>query len=333
MRNTIINGQHLFYGDAAKAMKDWPSPIVVVCDGPYGVKGYPGDLSSPDALAKWYRPFLSQMSEKATPETTLWFWNTEIGWATVHPLLEELGWKYVSCNIWDKGLNHIAGNTNTKTIRHFPIATEVCVQYIREPAFFIEENGVMKQITMQEWLRAEWLRSGLPLCKTNEACGVKNAATRKYFSKDDLWYMPPKEAFEQIVKYANENGEESGKPYFSLNRRESISADEWIRLRSKFSCPFGVTNVWHTPPLHNSERLKHNGKAIHNNQKPEELIQRIVEASSDKGDIIWDPFGGLFTTATVCAHIGRECYTAEINEDIFKTACNRLLQRGEKRSC
>ena len=324
METRIVNGQHLCSGDAAEAILSWPSPTVIVCDGPYGVKGYPGDLSSPTGLANWYRPFLAQITEKSTPATTLWFWNTEVGWACVHPVLESLGWKYVACNIWDKGLTHIAGNTNTQTIRHFPVATEVCVQYVRESAFYIEKNGEKKQINMQEWLRAEWLRTGLPLSKTNEACGVKNAATRKYFTKDDLWYMPPADVFEKLVSYANEHGREDGKPYFSTNGRESIAANEWEMMRAKFHCPFGITNVWHTPPLHSRERLKHSGKAIHNNQKPMELIRLIVDASSDAGDIVWDPFGGLFTVAAVCAGIGRECYAAELNKDIYEIACNRL---------
>ena len=42
--------------------------------------------------------------------TTLWFWNTELGWATVHPLLVAQGWDYVQAVTWDKGVAHIAGN-------------------------------------------------------------------------------------------------------------------------------------------------------------------------------------------------------------------------------
>ena len=66
-----------------------------------------------------------------TSATTLWFWNTEVGWATVHPLLVANGWDYVQVITWDKGVAHIAGNVNGKTIRRFPVATEVCVFYQR----------------------------------------------------------------------------------------------------------------------------------------------------------------------------------------------------------
>jgi hypothetical protein len=42
-------------------------------------------------------------------------------------------------------------------------------------------------MTVQRWMRAEWLRSGLPLYRANTACGVANAATRKHLTTDWLW--------------------------------------------------------------------------------------------------------------------------------------------------
>lgn len=59
-------------------------------------------------------------------------WNTEIGWASVHKEIINQGWEFVNCHVWDKGVAHIAGNTNTKTLRKFPVVTEVCVQYVKK---------------------------------------------------------------------------------------------------------------------------------------------------------------------------------------------------------
>jgi site-specific DNA-methyltransferase (adenine-specific) len=81
----------------------------------------------------------------------------------------------------------VAGNTNTQRLREFPCVTEVCVQYVRE----IKIGGK----TFKEWLREEWERTGLPLYKANEAAGVANAASRKWLTKDYLWYPPPYEGF------------------------------------------------------------------------------------------------------------------------------------------
>ena len=42
---------------------------------------------------EWYRPHVETWSRAARPATTLWFWNTELGWATVHPLLRDVPWR------------------------------------------------------------------------------------------------------------------------------------------------------------------------------------------------------------------------------------------------
>jgi site-specific DNA-methyltransferase (adenine-specific) len=314
---------HLYCGDALELYDKWESPTTIISDGPYGVNGFRGDLLSPEGLDKWYEPHIKKWSEMSTPLTTLWFWNTEVGWATVHPILEKYGWSYVSCCVWDKGMSHVAGNTNTKTIRHLPVVTEVCVQYVKKPVFSVDNC----EMTMKEWLRYEWGRTGIPFSKTNEACGVKNAATRKYFTKCHLWYMPPADAFEKIAAYANKYGREDGKPFFSLNGKEPLSKEEWEAMRSKFNCPIGVTNVWQVSQLRNGERIKINQKAVHLNQKPLLLIKRTIEMTSDVNDVVWDPFAGLFTTAVASYELDRICYCSEIDHGVYNYGVNRVQQR------
>lgn len=310
----------LFCGDSLSLYDEWETPVVIISDGPYGVRGFPGDLVSYDGLDKWYEPHIKKWSEKATPLTTLWFWNTEVGWATVHPVLKKYGWEYVSCCVWDKGMSHVAGNVNTKTIRHLPVVSEVCVQYTLQPNFQVGSEN----LCMRDWLIYEWKRTGLPLRLANEACGVKDAATRKYFTKDWHWYMPPAEQFEKIAQYANEHGQQDGTPYFSINGTTPISRGEWELLRAKFYCPMGVTNVWSLPQLRNGERVKINQKAVHLNQKPLRLIKRTIEMTSDKNDVVWDPFAGLFTTAVASAGLGRKCYAAESNPNIYDIGVARV---------
>ena len=89
-RKIEVAGATIVHEDFLKASWDWPSPTVIISDGPYGINSYPGDLISPEELPDWYRPHVQQWTKKALPSTTLWFWNTEIGWATCHPLLDSL---------------------------------------------------------------------------------------------------------------------------------------------------------------------------------------------------------------------------------------------------
>lgn len=310
----------LYDDDASKLYKEWERPITIVSDGPFGVKGFPGDLATPTKLGEWYEPHIIQWSKYSTPQTTLWFWNTELGWATVHPYLVKNGWEYKACCIWDKGMSHVAGNVNSKTLSTLPIVTEVCIQYVRKAEFFINNTPM----NMQDWLRYEWSRTGLPFSKTNEACGLKNAATRKYFTKCHLWYMPPVEAFSRISDYANTYGDPSGRPYFSVDGEKTISPDEWQKYRAIFKCPIGMTNVWSEVQLKGQERIKIENKAVHNNQKPLSLISKTIEMSSNENDVVWDPFGGLFTTAIACLNLRRKCYSAEISKETYKHAIARI---------
>ena len=314
------DGANLFQGDFLEVSAEWPSPTVIVVDGPYGVASYPGDPVSHELLPEWYIPHVSNWSSRALPETTLWFWCTEIGWASVHPLLAQHGWEYRSCHVWDKGLGHIAGNANTRTLRRFPVVTEVCVQYVRK----VTVNSSGREMPLKQWVRHEWERSGLPLSEANLACGVKNAATRKYLTKCHLWYFPPPEAFELLAEYANNYGRPEGRLYYSLDGVRPATAETWSKMRAKFHCDVGITNVWQEPPVRGEERLKDLHKSVHINQKPLRLLERAILASSDPGDVIWEPFGGLCSTAIAALDTGRQCYSAEILETYYRAAVTRL---------
>jgi site-specific DNA-methyltransferase (adenine-specific) len=324
MKTRIVRNERaqisIEHGDALDLYARWPSPIVIISDGPYGLGSFPGDPPTPDMLAEWYRPHIERWSRYASPQTTLWFWNSELGWAKVHHLFEEYGWEYRSCHIWDKGIAHVAGNCNGTTLRKFPVTTEVCVQYTKV-AFFPYEGSLLP---MKEWLRAEWLRTGLPLYMTNRACGVKNAATRKYFTKDHLWYYPPPEAFEKLVDYASKYGDPCGRPYFAPDGENPLTAEDWVSMRAKFNFENSITNVWRTNAVRGAERVKKSQKCVHMNQKPLKLIGLCIRASSDVGDVVWEPFGGLCSAAVASLRLGRSCYAAEINPEYFRLAVRRL---------
>lgn len=310
----------LYLGDSKNFYDHWESPTVIISDGPYGVNGYDGDPNNVKPLPEFYEEHIKKWTEKSTSETTLWFWNTELGWATVHPILEKHGWIYRGCNIWDKGIKHIAGNCNGKTMRKFPVVTEVCVHYVRKEEFF--HNGEL--LTLQSWLRNEWKRTGLPFSKANEACGVKNAASRKYLANDHLWYCPPQKEFEKLVDYANKYGKPEGKPYFSKDGKTSLSSNQWNKLRAKFNFEYGATNVWSEPQLRNQERLKNGIKIQHPNQKPLSLMKRIIVASSEQDDLIWEPFLGLGSASVAAKLLNRRYVGAELNKIYFDMAQQRI---------
>ena len=312
--------------DAMTAYSDWPTPTVIISDGAYGLGVGDWDTKTANKLAEWYRPHILQWTARAIPETTLWLWNTEIGWATIHPVLKENGWIYRGCNIWNKGKGHMAGNVNSKTIRKFPIVTEVCAQYTRSGIQTLGGDAV----DLRDWLRDEWKRSGLKFSAANTACGVKNAATRKYLTGDDAWYFPPPPQFDALVAYANLHGLGDGKPYFSKDGIVPLRGSQWVKQRAKFICPFGVSNVWDEPSVRGLERLKINGKMLHPNQKPIALIKMLIECSSNCGDVVWEPFAGTAPALVACLRSERLGYGAEINSIYFDAAQKRISSNTKK---
>lgn len=309
--------------DALSCYGRWSTPTCIVSDGPYGLGKFPGEPKTPTALGEWYAPHVAAWSANAGTDCTLWFWCTEVGWATVHPVLELHGWQYEECNIWDKGIAHIAGNCNSKTIRGMPVVTEVAVRYTKRNLL---PNAVGQPLNIKDWVRYEWLRSGLPLSKSNEACGVANAATRKYLTQCHLWYFPPPESIVRMALYCSEHGLRTDRPYFSLDGRTPIVEAAWAAMRAKWNHVHGLSNVWQEPAVHGGERVRSGAGYLHANQKPLSLMRRQVLACTDRGDVVWEPFGGLCSASIAALETGRRAFASEVNRDYFPVAVSRVQE-------
>jgi hypothetical protein len=311
----------LFRGDALDAYPDWLAPTCIISDGPYGLGKFPDEPRTPDGLSDWYAPHAAAWAARSNPDTTLWFWNSELGWAMSHPALELHGWQYEEAVIWDKGIAHVAGNVNSKTIRGVPVVTEIAVRYTRKLTLK-DEHG--HSLPAKEWLRKEWQRSGLPLSQSNAATGTANAATRKYLTQCDLWYFPPGDAVVAMARWCTERGQPTNRPYFSIDGRTPLTAAAWNKLRSKWSHTHGHTNVWQEPPVHHGERVKVGSTYLHANQKPVRLLERQILACTEKNDVVWEPFGGLCSASVAAIRHGRIAHAAEIHDEYQEAALLRL---------
>lgn len=78
-------------------------------------------------------------------------------------------------------------------------------------------------------------------------------------------------------------------------------------------------NVWNF----NRVRFKMDEYENHPTQKPEALLERIVRASSNPGDIVLDPFSGSYTTSAVAVRLGRIGVGIEINEEYYEIGLRR----------
>lgn len=84
-------------------------------------------------------------------------------------------------------------------------------------------------------------------------------------------------------------------------------------------------NVWEFPRV----RYRMDEYEEHPSQKPEALLDRIVRASSNAGDIVLDPFAGTFTTAAVAKALGRKSISIEAQDKYLKIGLRRVLGMEE----
>lgn len=78
-------------------------------------------------------------------------------------------------------------------------------------------------------------------------------------------------------------------------------------------------NVWDFSRV----RFKMDEYENHPTQKPEALIERIIRASSNPGDVVLDPFSGSFTTSAVAVRLGRIGVGIDLNEEYYEMGLRR----------
>ena len=106
----------------------------------------------------------------------------------------------------------------------------------------------------------------------------------------------------------------SEKSKYTFNYQSLKCLNDDLQMRSN----------WSLPICSGSERLKKNGKKIHSTQKPESLLHRILLATSNKNDLVLDPFLGSGTSAAVAKKLGRNYFGIEKEKNYFKAAEERL---------
>ncbi|MXP45281.1 site-specific DNA-methyltransferase [Allopontixanthobacter sediminis] len=97
------------------------------------------------------------------------------------------------------------------------------------------------------------------------------------------------------------------KARYHFNYRAMKTLNDELQMRSD----------WSMPLCGGPERLKHDGHKAHPTQKPEALLYRVLLATTEKGDVVLDPFFGTGTTGAVAKRLGRQWIGCE-REDFYR---------------
>jgi len=107
-------------------------------------------------------------------------------------------------------------------------------------------------------------------------------------------------------------GEGFNKYTFNYDAMKALNED--IQMRSD----------WVLPICSGKERLKVNGHKGHSTQKPESLLYRVLLSSTNKGDVVLDPFFGSGTTGAVAKKLGRNFIGLEMEKKYISLATDRI---------
>ena len=106
---------------------------------------------------------------------------------------------------------------------------------------------------------------------------------------------------------------ETSRPTFNYHAMKTFNDDQQMR------------SDWLIPICSGPERLKDDtGRKAHPTQKPEQLLSRIVLATTNPGDVIVDPFFGTGTTGAVAKRLGRNWIGIERDPDYAAAARERI---------
>ncbi len=105
------------------------------------------------------------------------------------------------------------------------------------------------------------------------------------------------------------------KSRYTFNYRTMKTLNDELQMRSD----------WVLPICSGPERLRKGGTKVHPTQKPESLLYRVMLATTNKGDVVLDPFFGTGTTGAVAKRLGREWIGCE-RESLYRDAALERIE-------
>jgi modification methylase len=104
------------------------------------------------------------------------------------------------------------------------------------------------------------------------------------------------------------------KSRYTFNYRTMKTLNDELQMRSD----------WTFPICGGQERIRKDGAKAHPTQKPEALLYRVLLATTQKGDVILDPFFGTGTTGAVAKRLGRQWIGCEREQAYRDVAIERI---------
>jgi adenine-specific DNA-methyltransferase len=330
----------LYLGDCAEVLRDIPSNSVdlILTDPPYyKVKGDYWDRQWDTAqgfldwldgiMERWYsvlKPngsvyvFASPQMSSSVDELTRKRFNVlnTVRW------VKEAGWH---------------NKTEKEALRSFlsPYESIIFAEhygadgYAKGEAGYDTKCGELRGFVFKpllDYIEGERLRAGVSKEDINEALGFRRMggmAGRHYFSMSQ-WCLPTAEHYQKMrecLSLLNHGGEYLRRDYEYLRRDYEDLRRDYEDLRRPFNVSADVpyTDVWTFKTVSH-----YAGK--HPCEKPLDMLEHIIKASSKEGATVLDCFMGTGNTGRAAVKLNRNFIGIEKDEKYFRRAEERITQ-------
>jgi len=228
-----------------------------------------------------------------------------------------------------------------------------------DPPYFLSNDGVtcasgkMVSVNKGEWDKSKgfsedtsfidsWLKACKRVLKKNGSIWVSGTLHNIYkvgyllekngfhIINDIIWFKPnaPPNLSCKYFTHSHEVVLWARKSKISQHTFYYEKMKKWNNPKDKLkNTDKQMRSVWSIPLIPNRE--KKFGK--HPTQKPLELLNRIISASSNEEDFILDPFAGSGTTGIVCDILNRKFNGIESNAEYLDLAIDRFKDKGKKK--
>ena len=158
--------------------------------------------------------------------------------------------------------------------------------------------------------------------------GLK-ARSRKFHQVTESLYWYTKGAdflFEHLFKDRKDGQSKQAKRKFNpITKKADMVRDESGSIVYEIREEVLENSLWETGSMSNSpERIGYP------TQKPEALLEKVIMATSSKGSLVLDLFGGSGTTAAVAEKLGRRWITTDLGKPACMIMRKRLIDQDAK---
>lgn len=283
--NIQLGTQTLINGDCITELNNFSDNYFDLCiaDPPYWKvvsEKWDYQWRTEEDYIEWSKKWISKVYSKLRIGGSFYLFGYFRILALLVPELNKIGFSLRQQIIIDKGIKSVAGRA-TKNYRIFPNVTESIL-------FLVKDNIEFSR----NFLKSRQKQLGLSSKEINEALGVKSNGGGMwsiYTGKNICEQFPTEELWKKLEKIL----------CFEL---------PYKKIAQTFNAQMGVTDVWRDIDFYSENRF-------HPTQKPLKLIERLIEASSNEGDKILDPFAGSGSTLISSNRLHRESVNVELNAD------------------